>query len=133
MTFDGVVVDDYYRKGMEINKDLARDRYAIATEMTAEMIVASNQLNVAISSASADRWPDELKFMFIHPTVSNRDVTINLVHRGSGNYSASFEDLRAGKWNVAVGTPSWRLNGSLYHPSSSITTLNPVTSGDVIH
>lgn len=130
-TFDGVVVDDYYRKGLEINQDLARDRYASQNGIEAIAVLENNKLAVSFTSKSREPWPDVMRLGFYHPTVSNQDVLLTLVHNGSGNYSASDVFLNYGKWNIASGTDAWRLKATFHYPAKNEFHLKPVISGNV--
>lgn len=127
-TFDGVVVDDYYRKGLEINRDLARDRYAHSISLEAIANIADDQLRFVLRGNSNESWPDSLELGFYHPTISNRDVLVTMLHNGSGKYSAPSPALAFGKWNVMTGTESWRLKGTLFHPAEDGFSLKPVQS-----
>ncbi len=130
-TFDGVVVDDYYRKGLEINRELARDRNAKSISLEANASIVDGQLHFELRSDSNVSWPDKLELGFYHPTVSNRDILVTLNHEGSGQYSAPPLQLAFGKWNVITGTEIWRLKGTLYHPAEKGFSLKPVQSVSV--
>ncbi len=130
-TFDGVVVDDYYRKGLEINRELARDRNAKRIGLEAMASIIDDRLRFELRSNSNEPWPDKLELGFYHPTVSNRDVLVTLVHEGSGIYSALPPQLAFGKWNIMTGTETWRLKGTLFHPAEGGFFLKPVQSASV--
>ncbi len=131
-TFDGVVVDDYYRRGMEINRDLARDRYANELNLQAAVSIDGRRLQVQFSGDDGTVWPMFLELFFYHPTVANRDVVVKLEHQHDGGYSATLANLRAGKWNVITGTESWRLQGTVYHPDDDGFSLHPVRSVNAV-
>lgn len=131
-TFDGVVVDDYYKKGLEINRDLARDRYADEGNLKASVRLDGEQLLIEMSGDAAEVWPELLELGFYHPTVSNRDVVVKLEHKGSGTYFAPAPALRYGKWNVVTGTEKWRLEGNLFHPDKDGFILKPVRVVDAV-
>ncbi len=130
-TFDGVVVDDYYRKGLQINRDLARDRYAAAKGIEAFGEIAASRLRLQFESDVAEAWPDQLPISFYHPTVANRDVTATLIHNGDGQYSAANLQLAPGKWNIVTETESWRLRGTVFHPSAAGIELRPPAGPNV--
>ena len=46
-TFDGLVEDDYYKKGKEINQVLARDEFALSNGITA-MVTLDAQTGVVV-------------------------------------------------------------------------------------
>ncbi len=125
-TFDGLVVDDYYRKGLEINRDLERDRYASDINLVAFAALADGRLRIDLQGNDSDARTESIKFGFYHPTVANRDVVIDLQHEGAGRYSMEPVTLGHGKWNAIAETDAWRLVGTLFHPNKDGFTLKPV-------
>ncbi len=125
-TYDGVVVDDYYRKGLEINRALERDERAARSQLEAHGRVEGSALSLQLQSNVNEKWPDILELGFYHPTLSYRDVIVSLRHVGLGLYSANNVSIALGKWNVATGTREWRLSGVYFHPSALGFELNPL-------
>ena len=128
-TFDGVVVDDYYRKGLEINRELARDRHAVGIGLQGHARIEDGRLSVQLESDVGTPWPEQLVLGFYHPGISNRDVIVNLQHVGFGSYEAARVEIGNGKWNVSTGTDAWRLEGKLFHPNEAGFRLRPFDTG----
>lgn len=115
--FDGAVVDDYYRRGLEINLDLARDRRA--TELGLHAIAgyeASVGLTVAITAADPERLPDTLKVRLLHATRAGQDLALLLPRTQAGHYQAPAPRLTAGRWYLHIEAADWRLQESIAVP-----------------
>jgi hypothetical protein len=123
---DGLVVDDYYERGKEINLDLARDKAALQHGMTAtvQLDVAGNAVNIRLAM-TGNNWPDRIRFSLLHPTRAGHDVVIDLLHAGSGEYHGSLPAPTAGHWYVQLEADDWRLSGTLLVPQSTALVLVP--------
>lgn len=114
----GLVVDDYYKRGKEINWVLARDNIARDMGLSATITITRNQdsltLNLASSAGALIKEP--LSLNFYHATRSGWDQSLALREWGTGLYRASILPLQPGRWDVQLGTDSWRLVGSLQSP-----------------
>lgn len=125
----GLVVDDYYKQGKEINRVLARDDMANSMGLTAQLILDpdNGKLVVDISSANNAVLADQLELNFFHSTREGKDQSRTL-HRVDGNtYTTRIEKLPPGRWNLQISTKSWRLVGSMKTPGANISQLTPAT------
>ena len=129
ISFDGLVVDDYYSRGLEINRDLARDRYANSIGLSGNLQIKDQTVTLLLHTDIEVMHSPRLELGFYHPTVANRDTLVNLQHQGAGSYSGSLPVLASGRWNVVVGTDKWRLEGVFHYPRSSELRLLPVRLG----
>jgi hypothetical protein len=123
----GLVVDDYYKKGKEINRVLARDEMAGSMGLEANLTLDSStgKLLVKVSSAKEAILADQLELHFLHSTRAGKDQSRTL-HRADGNtYTTRIEPLPAGRWNLQISTESWRLIGSMKTPGNHISQLTP--------
>jgi len=130
-TDDGVISDDYYKRGLLINKELLRSQRAEAMGLAAELHVApSGAVQLALAAGVDASLPGTVTLKLVHPTRSGRDRSIVLT-RGPGNvYVGDLGADPAGRWLVSVETPQWRL------PAAEITGgLASVTlgSGTIAH
>ena len=126
-TKDGLVVDDYYRKGKEINMLLARDQAAARAGLRAELHLDGARQRV-ILDLQVDRIapPALLTLRWLHATRAGFDRTQEL-HRGAdGRYQATFPALVPGHWYVQLEAQDWRLQGSLRVPDETRLLLAPV-------
>ncbi len=123
-TYDGLVVDDYYKRGMEINRELGRDHAATSRGLDATIVLEPEapQFRVLLSAASGEVAPEILRVSFLHRTRAGFDRHINVVLLpGSGHqtpfiYQAVTPDLVRGHWDVLIEAGDWRLLESVTMP-----------------
>lgn len=103
---DGVVADDYYRRGLGINRDLAREARAEAIGLKAHVVLAAGRA-VAHVEAGAP-LPDRIRLTLAHPTRAGRDRVAYLARVEGSRYEAPVTALEAGRWRMILETPQWR-------------------------
>ena len=123
---DGLVVDDYYQKGKEINQSLERDQRAADLGLDGRLVLdtATQTVQVEISS-SKGTLPATLGLRWLHATRAGFDRSQELMQYGSGRYRAPLPDLAPGHWYVQVEAQDWRLQGSLHAPGEMRLELKP--------
>lgn len=126
-THDGLVVDDYYQKGKEINKSLARDRAAARHGLAAGLWLnaAAQEVIVNLKAATGARLPDKLDLRWLHATRAGFDRTQALHRAADGSYRAEFPELAPGHWYAQLEAQDWRLQGSLQVPGEVRLRLAP--------
>lgn len=135
--FDGVVVDDYYRRGRAINRLLARDRAAAAAGLRAsvaltagavEMTLSADAASAAASAARDDReLPASLRLSFLHATRAGVDRATDMRRGDDGRYRGAVVALAPGKYHLQLETDHWRLVGQLLAPRESGCELSPAS------
>ena len=125
-TSDGLVVDDYYQRGKEINLDLARDKAAQRRGASAVVTldVAANAVDVQFADMEGG-WPDRVRLSLLHPTRAGHDVVIDLLHAGSGNFHGSLPAPAGGHWYVQLEANDWRLSATLQVPQLAPLVMVP--------
>jgi hypothetical protein len=116
VSFDGMVVDDYYKQGKEINRVLARDQKAEVLGLTANASFDSNtkQVNLVLKASNKlFEFPQRLKLSFLHSTRAGNDQQIALVLERPGFYRGVLPQLVPGRWDVLLEDVQWRLVGNL--------------------
>jgi hypothetical protein len=107
---DGLVVDDYYKRGLEINKVLDREARAGALGLTVEGLSLTNgQVGFDLRTADGAPLPPSLNVLLAHATRAEADQALVAAHAGDGHYVANHAALRAGPWYVDISTPEWRV------------------------
>lgn len=108
---DGLVVDDYYKRGLAINEVLEREARARDLALSADVSFepSSNRVLVSLSGGPAFESPAEIKLGFYHATRKDNDRVLSLRRDGRGDYSAPMPELPSGRWYVSAETPEWRL------------------------
>jgi len=109
---DSVVIDDYYKAGLAINRDLSREQQAerLNIKSTLQLSQANGDVSIIVEAAEHAR-PQQLQLQLMHPTLSDRDQAIILQRSTDTAYSGSIAPLKPGTWNIIVesSSPSWRI------------------------
>lgn len=130
-TSDGLVVDDYYRRGKAINRDLARDRMAAQHRLEAHFDIVADGRRVALQLKARDYVPPEaLMLSLLHPTRKGFDQRVRLVRKEAGRYTGGLDVLVPGNWYVQLEANDWRLSGKLRVPLDAPVILTPLVDGD---
>jgi hypothetical protein len=108
---DGLVQDDYYKYGMEINKTLDRDKAAVQYELVANIIMSEAQNNIQIRLDANDRFvsPASIKLSFLHPTIKGQDQILVFQTDSQGVYAGALPSLMKGNWYLQIEADDWRL------------------------
>ncbi len=122
VTWDGLVADDYYRRGMEINRSLARD--AEATRLGLEAVVTFPKPGVVEARLTTGAGPamvagDRLDLRFAHAARAGADVATPMIRDTTGTWRGALPPLPPGKWYVELGNDQWRLAAPVRMPDSS--------------
>jgi hypothetical protein len=105
---DGLVADDYYKRGLGINRMLERE--ALAGALDAGAIVAmSADGHVRADLAIAGNPPASLRLRLAHPTRAGHDALAVLDRAADGSYRGSVAGGVEGRRLVSVETDAWRL------------------------
>lgn len=130
-TKDGLVVDDYYRKGKEINMSLARDQAAARHGLSARLRLSGSERRVELQlTARRHPLPGLLTLRWLHATRAGFDRTQELARAADGSYRAAIPELVPGHWYVQLEAQDWRLQGSLRVPDETAIELAPVIPVD---
>jgi hypothetical protein len=111
-TDDGLVADDYYKRGLAINRTLERVSRAAALGMKASVDVDERgraRVVLSASSIAAEATPVTVRLSILHPTRAGQDRLTELVLGPDGAYVGQMTPLPASRWLVIVETDAWRL------------------------
>jgi len=105
---DGLVADDYYKRGLAINQVIARDRAATDRGITAEVEAGGGVLRVRLTGPAA---PDALFARFVHATRAGYDQRLRLPRAAPGVYETALPELAAGRWSLVLedARGEWRI------------------------
>ncbi|MEE9336063.1 MAG: FixH family protein [Granulosicoccaceae bacterium] len=122
-TFDGVVVDDYYKHGKGINQVLHRDETARTLGVVAE--VSFNELSVTADLKADDTiaWPESLSLRILHPTQAGRDIVVDMSREMGQRYTADQVVFKPGEWILQIETTQWRLSNRVSIGKNSVLKL----------
>ena len=123
---DGLVADDYYRRGMEINRELARDRAAAARGAQALVRLGPERHEAVLRLRLAQgQPPPRLELRFLHATRAGFDRVYQLRADADGAYRATALRLVPGRYYVQLTARDWRLLGTLEVPGTRQLLLRP--------
>jgi len=111
-TDDGLVADDYYKQGLEINSDLSRDTRAaeLGLQATIEFDSSADVMVVRFEKGQLSSYPDSLQLNLQHATRANSDIAVNLVHGMSDQYIGHLpQQVSEGVWYFEIADADWRL------------------------
>lgn len=108
---DGLVVDDYYKEGLAINRKLERDHLATEYEISANLQYATDneKIRLVIGGNNNFVYPDKLKVSFLNASKAGVDKEEILTRSGTSTYIGSRPVLGKGKWHVLIEDKDWRL------------------------
>ena len=122
-TWDGLVADDYYQRGMQINRSLARDAEAARLGLEATVsFPAPGVVEARLSgmdNAAAALFADRLDLRFTHAGRAGADVDVSMTRDVGGIWRGAMPPLPPGKWYVELGDEQWRLATSVRIPVST--------------
>ena len=110
---DDLVVDEYYKDGLAINRKLEKKDRATELGISATLQVDGQEVIVLTSGPVHD---SRLQLQLSHPLESNRDFNVALVQSVPGEYRGRLSADIAPRWHWALlseGERPWRLDGSI--------------------
>lgn len=122
---DGVVADDYYKRGLAINQTLSRDALAQQRHIRARIEFSADfgRVTVAVTDDAAVGVP--LALRLAHPGRPALDRLLPLTREPEGRYVAAFPVLTPGRWRVTLEdvAQTWRLVGDIVIPANATLDL----------
>ncbi|MDR0770244.1 MAG: FixH family protein [Burkholderiales bacterium] len=110
-SYDGLVVDDYYKKGLLINQTLEREERSAVLGLGALLTVQPDDtVQVALTSTVETFTPPPfLQLQVVHPRYPDQDRKVTLSHAEDGVYNGHLVPLTAGYWKFVMEGDDWRL------------------------
>lgn len=133
---DGLVTEDYYRKGLSANQTIARSEQATRFGLSAAVRIDADTLSVRLQASDAGFvQPPTLVATISHPTRAGLDQSRVLVRKGD-LYFGEVRLPATGHWLVLLEDESrtWRLMGNVVLPASRETLIGgtPVTPAEPV-
>lgn len=121
VSYDGLVKDDYYKQGKEINLVIERDHAATELGLYGSLRLdqTAGTVQLTLNSRQQASLPENLDLAMLHATRAGFDREISLQRTPNGDYFAILPVLQPGRWHAQIGTQAWRLTGSLKLPGES--------------
>ena len=120
-TWDGLVADDYYQRGMQINRSLARDAEAARLGLEAAVSFPAPGLVEARvagkDGVAATPDGDRLNLRFARAARTGADIAVVMTRDAGGVWQGVLPALPPGKWYVEIGNEQWRLTAPVRIPA----------------
>lgn len=131
---DGLVTDDYYKKGLAANQTIARSDQATKLGLVAGIRIVGDTLSVRLQASDQNfTLPPTVAATVSHPTRAGLDQSRVLIRNGN-LYSGEVRLPAAGHWLVLLEDEgkSWRLMGNVILPANGETLIgSPAASATV--
>ena len=108
---DDLVVDDYYKDGLTINRQLEKKQRAIDQGITARLQFTGQSVSVQTPQSVV---AGELHLLLSHPLEADRDFDVVLSRISEGLYRGSLTQPIAPRWHWTLqlqAPEGWRLDG----------------------
>jgi hypothetical protein len=105
---DGLVAEDYYKRGLLINRELKRTVASGERELGAIVAFGADG-EVRVHMEGLKGTTDSLRLKLAHPTRSANDQVVALTPVGSNDYIGRLLNETPGRWIVILETDDWRL------------------------
>ena len=110
---DDLVVDDYYKDGLAINRQLEKKQRSEALGVSADLAFSDELVTVQVTGPVDVA---ELDLLLSHPLEADRDFSVELTRTGPGEYRGALAAAVAPRWHwtlESTGPGAWRLDGSV--------------------
>lgn len=98
---DGLVAQDYYKKGLTINRVLARQERAAQLGLSASLQQSGDRLVLRLESNRELAAAAQLHLSLVNPARAGLDRQVVLKREGAV-YVAALESVRSGRWNIKL-------------------------------
>lgn len=110
---DDLVVDDYYKDGLAINRQLEKKQRSLDLGITASLQFSDNHVTVRMAGPVDAATLD---LLLSHPLEADRDFSVNLARIAPGIYQAVLPAAIAPRWHwtlMSAQPDAWRLDGDI--------------------
>lgn len=128
-TSDGLVTEDYYKKGLAVNQTIATSEQAGRLGLTVGVRMTEGGFVARLAATDKTfAMPPQLVLTLSHPTRAGLDQSIVLKREGE-LYAGQLRLPKSGHWLVLVEdeAKSWRLMGNVVLPASGETIIGGVS------
>lgn len=125
-TDDGLVADDYYKKGLEINRDISRDKRSseLGLQATIDFDNATRLIKLEFEKGLLADYPQKFQLKLQHATRANSDITVSLNHGMANQYIGHLkQSITEGVWYFEIASADWKLNARSHVHAKNIIQL----------
>ena len=122
---DGLVAEDYYKRGLAINQTLHRGQAARELGLSATVAFDEAAGTATVSMTGGANLPAVLSLRLVHPTRAVADQTLPLHRTGAGQYVAALDAPVGGRRVVLIedAARQWRLTGEAAGGQTGVSLL----------
>ena len=115
---DGLVVDDYYKNGLAINRTLERDEVARQNNLSATIQMESGAENfrIILEASNNFQFPEKIQANFMNASRDGLDQVLELSREQGSIYPGLNPGLIRGKWHLLIEAEDWRILQTLTVP-----------------
>jgi hypothetical protein len=126
---DGLVADDYYKRGLAINQVIHREEAAARYGLRARVDPSPGRIRVRLEGGMPP--PEVLFAQLAHATRAGNDHRLRLARVTADTYEAELPPLAPGRWRVSIEDPGgeWRVAGDWSGTHELFTLAAPGSRG----
>jgi len=125
-SWSGLVVDDYYKKGKQINRVLARDKFAYELGLAAGFKIENDgSIEIRFDPEVQFIPGDKIVLELVHATMPGLDQRLIMKKIDTHLLDGEISLPGKGRWNLFLQTGDWRLTGSLQYPQHTTAEILP--------
>lgn len=109
---DGLVAEDYYKRGLLINQQLKQTAASPELRLGATVRVTDRgEVRVRLEGlpTSTSEAPTSLRLKLAHPARSANDLVVTLTRDAGGDYVGFLPEQTPGRWIVILESDAWQL------------------------
>lgn len=121
---DGLVTEDYYKKGLAAGETIARSQQAESLGIKAGIMLTREAMQIRLNATERFDQPPALNVTLSHPTRAGMDQQV-LLKRSGDVYRGEMLLPASGHWLVLVEdeAKTWRIMGSVMLPAAQETVI----------
>lgn len=123
---DGLVADDYYRRGLAINQTLSGERLALQRRYRAQVTFSDDARRVRVMLSGDGELPGALRLRLAHPTRAGMDELVTLRALAPGWFEAQLVTPVHGRRLIVIedAARTWRLSAEAGNVAGSAVGLS---------
>ncbi len=118
---DSLVVDEYYKEGLAINRRLGQDRMADQLDLRVDVVFDLEAGEVAADFSGETMAQRQVSLRLLHPFDADRDQVLTLERVAPGRYRSDLVQRPAHRYYLRLSggagsegsSPAWRLTGEM--------------------
>ena len=123
---DGLVADDYYRRGLAINRTLSGERLALQRHYRAHVTFSDDARRVRVMLSGDGKLPAALRLRLAHPTRAGMDELVTLRAVAPGWFEAQLVTPVQGRRLIVIedAARTWRMSAATGNVAGSAIGLS---------